>query len=352
VIARWCFVLGLLAAWPLLAAAPARVVPGRSLVFPADHGAHKDFRTEWWYVTGWLDAPDGPVGFQVTFFRSRPDVDPANPSAFAPRQVIFAHVALSDPKAHSLQQAQRIAREGFGLAAASATDTDITLDDWHLQRNASGSFTTRIATPAFDLDLSLAPGQPVLAQGEQGYSQKGPSAEQASYYYSLPHLAVTGRLRRGTATVAVHGEAWLDREWSSTLLDPRGVGWDWAGLNMDDGAAITAFRVRDAAGRAIWAGGSLRAADGAITIFRPADVMLEPRRRWVSPRSGAAYPVDPVLSVRGPAGWRHLPLAPLMDDQELDTRGTGGPVYWEGAVRTAGGRGYLELVGYGAKITL
>jgi len=50
-------------------------------------------------------------------------------------------------------------------------------------------------------------------------------------------------------------------------------------------------------------------------------------------------------------------LAPLLDDQELDARGSVGIVYWEGAVRAlAGGkpvgRGYLELTGYGTPLTL
>ena len=70
----------------------AEVRPGSALSFPADNGAHPEFRTEWWYVTGWLHTPDGPRGFQITFFRSRPDVEQDNPSAFSPREILFAHV--------------------------------------------------------------------------------------------------------------------------------------------------------------------------------------------------------------------------------------------------------------------
>src|SRR5450432_3201147 len=76
----------------------SEVRPGVVLQFPADHGAHPTFRTEWWYITGWLDTEDGKtLGFQVTFFRIRPNADERNPSAFTPRQILFAHAALSDP---------------------------------------------------------------------------------------------------------------------------------------------------------------------------------------------------------------------------------------------------------------
>ncbi len=329
------------------------VTPGTTLTFPADHGAHPQFRTEWWYVTGWLQGADGrPMGFQVTFFRSRPATDQANPSAFAPRQILFAHAALSDPKVGRLLHDQRAARAGFGLAEASTTDTDIVIDDWRLKRDPDGLFTARTAGKDFALDLAFAPTQPVMLQGKDGYSQKGPHPAQASHYYSLPHLRVSGRVTRAGKVETVTGQAWLDREWSSTLLDPKAVGWDWVGLNLDDGGALMAFQVRGADGRALWAGGSLRAADGTLTRFGPTDVRFATRRQWRSPRTGATYPVARDLTVRLPAGERRFPLTPLFDDQELDSRAGGGPVYWEGAVTTPGGRGYLELTGYVAPLKM
>ncbi|SKB26794.1 lipocalin-like domain-containing protein [Luteibacter sp. 22Crub2.1] len=328
------------------------VSPDAPVALPRDHGAHPGFRTEWWYVTGWLRTKDGPVGFQITFFRSRLPFDDANPSRFAPRQAIVGHVALSDPATGHIVESQRLAREGFGLAEASTADTDVTLGDWRLRRDPGGSFATKVSGEDFTLDLTLTPGQPALLQGDRGYSRKGPGTGEASAYFSLPHLKVGGRLSRGTKNEAVQGEAWLDREWSSSLLDPRSVGWDWAGLNMDDGSAVTVFRVRDEAGHAVWAGGSVRGADGTLTVLGAGDVAFEPRRRWHSPRTGADYPVETDVVVTTPTGKRRFTLRPLFDDQELDTRRTGGPVYWEGAVRTEGGRGYLELVGYGGKVSL
>lgn len=322
------------------------VRPGLRLSFPTDHGAHPEYRTEWWYVTGALRTPAGEaLGFQVTFFRTRPDIEPGNPSAFAPRQVLFAHAALSDPKVGRLAHAQRVARAGFGLAEARVGDADVILDDWRFWRAGDGRFRTRAGGDGFHLDLALIPTQPPLLQGEAGFSRKGPGREQASYYYSLPHLRVAGTLRRGRDQVAVTGQAWMDREWSSSILGEGAVGWDWIGINLAGGGALTAFQVRDAAGRALWAGGSLREA-GRTTVFAPGDLSFAPLRRWRSPRTGAVYPVEQALTVRLPDGPRRWRIRPLFDDQELDSRAGGGPVYWEGAATVEGGRGYLELTGY------
>jgi predicted secreted hydrolase len=345
--------LALLALLTLPAAAQApvlpvypQVLPGAALSFPADHGAHPDYRTEWWYVTGWLENGQGPpVGFQVTFFRSRPPVDQANPSAFAPKQILFAHAALSDPKLGRLLHDQRAARAGFGLAQARTGDADIVLDDWSFRRTPDNRFHARAPGKDFALALDFTPTQAVLVQGEGGYSQKGPHPAQASHYYSLPQLQVSGTVTEGGKTRKVTGRAWLDREWSSTLLDPSAVGWDWTGLNLDDGGALMAFQVRDARGQALWAGGSLRGSDGTLTRFKPADVTFATRRRWTSPRTGATYPVERSLTVRLPAGPRQFVLKPVFDDQELDSR-PAGPVYWEGLVQAQGARGYLELTGY------
>jgi predicted secreted hydrolase len=193
-----------------------------------------------------------------------------------------------------------------------------------------------------------------LLQGERGYSRKGPRPEQASYYYSEPQLRVTGTVvrpttaeRTGQRTAAVTGIAWLDHEWSSTLLDADAVGWDWLGANLRDGSALMAFKVRRRDGQAVWAHATLRNADGRVTNFGRDQVEFTPVRRWRSPGTGASYPVSMTLRT-GTVTWQ---VEPLMDDQELDSRESTGAVYWEGAARVsrAGadiGRAYLELTGY------
>ncbi len=347
-------IVAAIAAAALATTPPYPVVrPGIRLAFPADHGAHPAFRTEWWYVTGWLKGADGrDLGFQVTFFRVNPHAAAGNPSRFAPHQVIFAHAALSDTAVGRILHAERAARAGFGLAGAATGNADVRLSGWTFRRLPDARFAARVSGRDFSLDLDFRPTQPPLAEGENGYSRKGPKPEQASYYYSMPHLAVAGTVVRGGKAERVTGEAWLDREWSSDYLAPDAAGWDWAGLNLDDGAALMAFRIRRKGGGVLWAGGSYRRPDGRITRLSPGDVAFVPTATWRSARTGAIYPVAQVLSIRLPEGIRRFPLRPVFPDQEVDARNAGQPVYWEGAVRTEQGRGYLELTGYAADLRM
>jgi predicted secreted hydrolase len=346
-------------ALPLAALAPAAgarerrgiaypaVVPGRRLDFPRDHGAHPAFRQEWWYVTGWLATVHGEtLGFQVTFFRARPDIVTDNPSAFVPRQVILAHAALSDPRRGRLAHEERAGRASLGLAGAGEETTRVWVDDWRMdfERNA---WRARVAAREFAFDLGFAMTRLPVANGSHGYSRKGLRPEEASYYYSVPHLEVSGEIERAGARDPVRGLAWLDHEWSTEYLPAAADGWDWAGINLEGGGALMAFRMRAKGGLALYAGGTLLGRDDTARALAPGEVRFEPLRRWRSPRTGAEYPVAMRMVLLDRA-WE---LEPLMDDQELDARASTGTIYWEGAVRAKlkgeeAGRGYLELTGY------
>jgi predicted secreted hydrolase len=335
----------------------APVVPGYRIRFPEDEGSHPRFRTEWWYITGWLQGTGGasnrasqPIGFQITFFRARLEVDERNPSAFAPRQVIIAHAALSDAGRGRLLHDQKVARTAFGLAGAGEGRTRVWIDDWSLAQEA-GSYIAAIPARDFALTMQFRQTQPPLLQGENGFSRKGPREESASYYYSFPHLSVAGSIAEKDGRTSVTGSAWLDHEWSSSYMDERASGWDWIGLNLDDGSALMAFRMRDANEGTFWAGGTHRAANGARRAYSEREVRFVPLRWWRSPRTGVRYPV----------AWRielptlTLAIEPMMDDQENDTRLSIGTIYWEGAVVALAdgkiaGRGYLELAGYWQKL--
>lgn len=324
------------------------VTPGYKLIFPQDYGAHQDFRIEWWYITGWLETEDNkPLGFQVTFFRYATGHNQDNPSQFAAKYLIIAHLALSDPAVGKLMHEEKSLREGFNLAYAKEGNTDVKLDDWTLVREQDGRYQVEMQGSDFGLHLALTPVQMAMLQDQNGFSRKGPKPEQASYYYSEPHLSVTGTVFRDNKPVTVSGRAWLDHEWSTAYLDPEADGWDWTGANLDDGSALMAFQIRRKGGGKLWAYAALRDPAGNMRLFEPEQVEFTPVRTWQSPHTEAVYPV--AMHIRtGEIEWR---LTPLLDDQELDSRQSTGSVYWEGAVTLTkddqlAGKGYLELTGY------
>ena len=381
-----------------------RIRRGRPLRFPRDHGAHPGAQTEWWYATGHLAPPGtaaqaGPThGFQVTFFRSRTGLSsdpgagpgmgpaaapsasasasagpsqlaaPAGPARLAPLQILFAHAALTrlgDAARHAHDQ--RIARWN-GVATDTAAharrdDLGVAIAGWQLHRDAaSGHYRSRIDSPAqgFALDLQLQPTQPLLLQGDAGFSRKGPEESQASHYTSHPQLAVQGQVVDAGRRLAVQGRAWLDHEWSDTLLAPEAQGWDWIGFNLADGSALTAFQIRARPGAGgnpgapLWAGGSWRAPGQAARELGPGEVRFEPLRWWTSRASGARYPV--VWRVSTPVGrWE---VRALLDAQELDSTASTGAIYWEGlsALHDDAGRrvglGYLEMTGHARPLRL
>ncbi|MBX3658941.1 MAG: carotenoid 1,2-hydratase [Ramlibacter sp.] len=332
----------------------AHALPARRLQFPRDHGAHPAFRTEWWYVTGHATDGQREFGFQVTFFRSRVDATQGMQSAFAARQLLFAHAAITDVQGRKLWHDQRIARQGFEVAQASETDTALQLRDWSLRRSAKG-YDAVVAAADFAMDLRCAPTQAVLLQGRDGLSRKGPDEAQASYYYSQPQLATTGTITLRGQPFKVQGKAWLDHEWSESLLHPEAVGWDWIGMNYLDGGALTAFRLRRQDGSTLWDGGSFRSADGGTRyIASRGENEFRPQRIWKSPLSQARYPVEWI--VRTPVDF--YTIKAVVDNQELDSRGSTGAIYWEGLsdMLDSNGktvaRGYLEMTGYARPLRL
>jgi predicted secreted hydrolase len=333
----------LLAALPLQARA--------AMNFPADFGSHPRQAIEWWYLTGLLGDTDGPprFGYQLTFFRLPGPAPEGHPSALAARQLLLGHVALSDLGAGKQRHAQRLLRALPGAVHAAEGDCDVRLRDWTLKREAGG-YRAAFGDPGFALELQLAAPEPPLLQGEAGLSRKGPDPKQFSHYYSRPQLATRAVLTLDGRRADLAGRAWLDHEWSDSLLGDA-VGWDWLGINLDDGRALTLFQLRRQDGTREWAGGSLRAPGQADRSFGPDEVEMRPTRHWASPATGARWPVE--WALKSPAG--EMRLAAAFDAQEIDARRGGGLVYWEGAARLFDrenrplGAGYLELTGYAGK---
>lgn len=329
----------------------------RPLVFPADHGPHLDFQTEWWYYTGNLTAATGEqFGYQLTFFRraiAAPADRAARSSAWGADQVYMAHFALTDVAGRAHHSFERFSRGAAGLAGAQAEPFRVWLEDWEVAGPAIGQVRLRAAVTEGDrdlrLDLTLRDLKGPILQGDRGYSRKGPEPGNASYYYSLSRVATEGTVTARGQTRPVAGLSWMDHEFSTSALGPELAGWDWFSLQLDDGSEVMLYALRRTDGsRDPFSSGTLIAADSATQTLGPADFEIAAVGEWRSPRTGGVYPAGWTLTV--PAAGLRLTVSPRLADQEMRTS----LPYWEGAVTVAGtrggetvrGQGYVELTGY------
>lgn len=329
-----------------------QVLAPRAFDFPMDHGPHAGYRHEWWYFTGNLtDENARQFGFQLTFFRFalRPDAPPPG-SAWATRDALLAHFAVTAPHERRFVAAQRTERPVLGLAGFTAKPPTVWLRNWRMAlHDDTPSWSLQAETDEAELTLAVRARKPLVAHGVEGYSRKGPEAGNASYYYSAMRLSASGQIRIGDHAHKVDGLAWLDREWGSGALGPDVIGWDWFGLQFSDGSDLMIYQLRTLhLGVAAESAGTWSAADGKIARLGAQDFSLSVMAHWLSPRTGTRYPAR--WQLRIPALALQLDVSPLLAHQEWET-----PVrYWEGAVSVRGvrarqpisGRGYAELTGY------
>jgi predicted secreted hydrolase len=325
----------------------ARAYEPREFKFPRDHGAHPDFATEWWYLTGNLEDADGRrFGYQLTLFRVglRPG-EAATDSDWRSNQVYMGHLAISDVAGERHYSAERFARAAAGLAGAHVTPFEVWLGPWSL-RGDSDLFplTLEAQHDGFGLSLLIDAGdKPMVLQGERGLSRKSAAPGNASYYYSYTRLPTRGELYIGDARFSVRGDSWLDREWSSSALDKDQAGWDWFALQLEDGRELMFYQLRTRQGGVHdFSRGILVQPDGSVLKLQPQRVTLMPLRYWQA-SDGTRYPVDWRLQVADYG--LDLEVRAALDDQMMDHT----VHYWEGAVDVSGsqrGRGYLELSGY------
>jgi predicted secreted hydrolase len=341
----------------------ARAERAYPMIFPADHGPHDDFQTEWWYYTGNLTADTGEnFGYQLTFFRralTPPDQRTARDSAWAADQVYMAHLALTDVSGGKHFAFEKLARGAAGLAGAQGEPFRVWLEDWSVDGPSVGQARLRAVArdPASGLDLSLDLNLtdlkgPIL-QGDQGYSRKGPEPGNASYYVSLPRIATEGKVTVGGKAFTVDGLSWMDHEWSTSALGAEQTGWDWFSIQLDDDTELMLFQLRRTDGSVDgFSSGTLIAADGSTRTLGPGDFSIEVTDRWRSPHTGAEYPAGWTVSV--PSADLRLSITPWLADQEMDVS----YAYWEGAAKVDGtrsgqrvmGNGYVELTGYAGSL--
>jgi predicted secreted hydrolase len=331
-----------------------RALNPRIFQFPEDHGPHPGYQTEWWYFTGNLSTAQGrSFGYQLTFFRmALAPQAPARDSHWGTDQLYMAHFALSDVDGNRFIFAERFSRAALGLAGAGGEPLSIWLENWSASQTAASPWSMKLvaADGTASLDLDLTSIKKVILNGEEGLSRKGRAAGNASYYYSIPRLATRGTLSVAGKRYEVSGLSWLDREWSTSALAGDQAGWDWFAIQLDDGRDLMYYQLRKKDGSADpFSAGTLSVPDGSRRRLTSAEVQLKPTDWWTSAASGTRYPAKWRITVPGEG--LDLEVIPRLANQELLTSFR----YWEGAVTVRavagsalGGKGYLEMTGYGA----
>lgn len=331
----------------------ARATGPAPLSFPADHGPHPDFQTEWWYYTGNLATEDGRrFGYQVTFFRRalQPPADRVErASTWATEQLYLAHFALTDVAGGNFYAFERLARGAVELAGAQSPPYRVWLEDWQVEQVGKDNYHLRAGQEGIEIDLLMVDAKGPVLQGEKGYSPKGPEVGNASYYISQTRLETSGTVRVGDVGFQVVGLSWMDHEFSTSALSAGQVGWDWFALQLDDGSELMVFDIRREDGSLDpFSSGTLIRPDGSTTHLNRIDFEIQVLDTWKSPHSGAVYPARWRVAV--PSAGITLDIEPHLADQELNLTYN----YWEGAVRIQGerggkavtGNGYVELTGY------
>ncbi len=333
----------------------ARALQPRAFVFPADHGPHPDFQTEWWYYTGNVtDATGRHFGYQLTFFRRAllplQEVQ-ARESALAPSQIYFAHFAVTDSAADKHASAERFSRGAGGLAGANADPYKVYLENWSaVGLNQTGDAIRLSAqNGAYSITLTLKSIKPIARHGNQGLSAKSDTPGNASYYYSFTRLQTEGSIQTESGAFDVTGQSWMDHEWSTSALGPNAQGWDWYALQLSDQRELMLYRFRNTDGTIDpVSGGTLIQPDGSTRVLRQDQIVIDVLDQWRSPDNGAVYPVK--WRVRIPDYSVDLQVEARIKDQQMNVSIT----YWEGAVKITGqsdnapvtGVGYVELTGY------
>jgi predicted secreted hydrolase len=339
--------------------------PGYAYTFPRDHGSHSEFQIEWWYFTGNLESKGGTeYGYELTFFR-RGIANPKvleNPSRWAVREIYLAHFAVTDPSGRRFHYQEKISREAIGKAGAKEDRLEVWIDHWQavqegdqMKLRAGGIFKN---SEDWRIDLVLTPSKPLVIHGKSGISRKGEEEGQASHYYSFTRLDTTGLLWIDGKEEPVTGSSWMDHEFSTSILNPAQIGWDWFSIQLDDQSEVMIYQIRRKGGeKDPVSSGTIISPDGTVRHLKSDEFLLTSIQNWKSKNSGAVYPVSWRIEI--PSEQLVLTSKPFLQEQELMTAASTRVTYWEGAShfkgtkagKTISGKGYIELTGYAEPFT-
>jgi predicted secreted hydrolase len=335
----------------------AKAVDPINFNFPADHGPHEKFKTEWWYFTGNLTTADSKkFGYQFTIFRTA--LAPYNvrsSSRWKSNQMYMGHFAVSDIDNDEFYFDEKFSRNGNNLAGATIENIfNVWIEDWEIIQVGDSIFfdlpKLKIISEMENvkINLMLKALKPRILQGDNGLSQKGIEIGNASYYYSYTRLETKGTITLNKDKYEVNGNSWMDREWSTSALGKDQVGWDWFALQLNHNTDLMYYQMRKIDGTADnFSKGVIVDSLGNKISYGKEDVILKVNDYWTSPL-GTKYPSGWLLEI--PKRNLSLTIKPALKNQFMDVA----VKYWEGSVNVSGitngkiilGSGYVELTAY------
>lgn len=405
----------------LFCARPSQAAPAATSA-PAAFGvaAHNDVNIEWWYVNAHVTTSTGRhlalIGsfFQFGAGLSASGLGPPSPAHYliyaltdldkktqrsysladGTMQLYSAQLAAIGAASHPQDKAaQRLAAllardvlpppHRLMSGVASVTNAPFRLDYGYGQNTLTSlnagntSFLLHLGgarrNPAGqdEIRLTLTAQKPAMAVGGKG--ETGLHTPTDMYYFSLTRCAVSGTIDTGAGPETITGgQGWFDHQWGNSWVASNN-GWDWWGVQLDDGTDILFFRQRDLkTGRIFFPLATFMDKNGHQSVTKKIVFAPDPRALWKSPKSGVTYPLG--WDVTFPEKNLTLHITAEVQDQEMPILGPGGDI-WEGLCRVdafhfpkliAGdkkkgttdflieipdkpvGVAYMELVGYGS----
>ncbi|MGZ8189871.1 MAG: lipocalin family protein [Methylococcaceae bacterium] len=306
-------------------------VSDESLVsLPKDDAPHQA-QMEWWYYNGHLTAESGQqFSFHYTVFLVN-----------GLTTHLVSHVSLSDYQNHQHHIDQH---RTTGFPTNNTVDRfDFVSGDW-IMKGGDGVDQLKVVSNNFSFNLNLISTLPPVLHGKNGII----SLDQAgsSYYYSRTRMVISGLLKIGKKLQAVKGTAWFDHQWGD--FSTAHLSWDWFSLQLDDGADVMVYQLRDKANKPILYTGTITQ-NGVTELLPNTDFTVTPGTKWLSKKTGIAYPVE--WNIKIPARNIAITTKAIVHNSEFDASLTTYNVYWEGAVKVQGshtGLGFMELSGYTA----
>jgi len=338
-----------------------RALPGRTFSFPQDHFSHPEFKTEWWYFSGHLyDQEKKSYGYQLTFFRTGLKRETQTKSKWSIQNLYFAHLGVTDESKKRFEYREKISRGSLGEAGASSYEREerpfrVWVEDWFLEGKGAAmrDHSLRGGNQDFGIELLLTPEKKPVIHGQNGISQKAEGEGYASHYYSITRLKTEGKIFLKKKEIPVQGRSWMDHEFGSTQLRGYQIGWDWFGIQLENGVDLMIYQIRHRDGKTDpYSSGTIIFSDGSQQHLPLKEFQIEVLERWKSKKTGATYPSEWRIVV--PGHRIELMLTPTVKDQELITQESTRVTYWEGSVKVEGkyqgqrvrGMGYVELTGY------